>query len=369
MRILFSQQGGKVTREELLDIYTDYLICQNQHATATGLSLLLDGLISHDKITRFLNNNEFDAKDLWQYVKPQVRRLEQDTGGVLIIDDAIEEKPYTDENGIICWHFSHAKGRCVKGVNLLSCLVRYEDIALPISFAAVCKNLHFCDLKTKKEKRQSYITKNQMFRSIIQQAIENQVKFDYVLADNWFGAKDNMEFIHYEKQKKFIFGIKSNRLIALSNEERKKGQYHNLKSLGLNDREKRIVWLKDLAFPVALITKIFKNEDGSTGIVYLVTNDLDSDADRIYETYQKRWRIEEYHKSIKQNASLEKSPTKVMRSQRNHIFASIIAYCKLEFLRMRTALNHFALKYKLIIKANQMAFQELKKLRESTIPA
>ena len=356
-------------QKELLDIYTDYLICQNQQATATGLSQLLDGLISHDKITRFLNANKFESKDLWQYVKPEIHRLEKEKGGVLILDDSIEEKPYTDENEIICWHFSHAKGRCVKGVNLLSCLVRYEDIALPIAFATVCKDVHFCDLKTKTEKRQSSITKNQMFRAMIRQATDNQVKFDYVLADNWFGAKDNMEFIHYEKQKKFIFGIKANRLIALSLEERKKGQYHNLKALGLKDGEKRIVWLKDLAFPVALITKIFKNEDGSTGTLHLVTNDLDNDADRIYETYQKRWRIEEYHKSIKQNASLEKSPTKVVRSQKNHIFASIIAYCKLEFLRMRTALNHFALKYRLIVRANQIAFQELKKIRESTVHA
>ena len=358
-----------MAQEDLLDVYTDYLICQNQHATATGLSQLLDGLISHDKITRFLNTNEFGSKDLWQYVKPEVRRAEKEKGGVLILDDSIEEKPYTDENEIICWHFSHAKGRCVKGINLLSCLIRYEDMALPIAFAAVSKDVHFCDLKTQTEKRQSSTTKNQMFRVMIQQAIDNQVKFDYVLADNWFGAKDNMEFIHYEKQKKFIFGIKGNRLIAPSLEERKKGQYHNLKTLGLKDGEKRIVWLKDLAFPVALITKIFKNEDGSTGILHLVTNDLDSNADRIYDVYQKRWRIEEYHKSIKQNASLEKSPTKVVRSQKNHMFASIIAYCKLEFLRIKTALNHFALKYRLILRANQMAFHELKKIREQLTPA
>jgi len=39
--------------------------------------------------------------------------------------------------------------------------------------------------------------------------------------------------------------------------------------------------------------KIFKNEDGSTGTLYLVTNDLESSPDRIYEIYQKRWRIEE----------------------------------------------------------------------------
>lgn len=149
---------------DLLDIYSDYLISQNQYATATGLSFLLDGQISHDKITRFLNTNQFSSKDLWHYVKAEVHRQEQDKGGVLIIDDSIEEKPYTDENEIICWHFSHAKGRCIKGVNILSCLVRYNDIALPLSFDIVFKDLHFCDLKTKKEKRQSSVTKNQTLK-------------------------------------------------------------------------------------------------------------------------------------------------------------------------------------------------------------
>lgn len=355
--------------QDILDIYTDYLICQNQHATAIGLSNLLEGEVSHDQITRFLNRNDYGSKDLWQYVKADVHKHEQVKGGVLIIDDAIEEKPYTDENEIISWHFSHAKGRCVKGVNILSCLVRYGEIALPIGYEVISKDLHFCDVKTKKERRQASITKNQHFRGLVKQAVFNQVLFDYVLADNWFGAKDNMEFIHYELNKFFIFGIKANRLIAFSEEERKRGQYHNLNSLSFKDGEKRIVWLKDLAFPVALVTKIFKNEDSSTGILHIVTNDLNSDADRIYEIYQKRWRIEEYHKSIKQNTSLEKSPTKVIRSQKNHIFASIVSYCKLEFLKIRTNLNHFALKYKLILKANQMAFRELKILRENAMRA
>src|SRR5215216_916531 len=355
--------------QDILDIYTDYLICQNQHATAIGLSNLLEGELSHDQITRFLNRNDYGSKDLWQYVKADVRRHEQTTGGVLIIDDTIEEKPYTDESEIVSWHFSHAKGRCVKGVNILSGLIRYGDIVLPISYEIINKDLHFCDIKTKKEKRQSSTTKNQMFRTIVKQAVSNQILFDFVLADNWFGAKDNMEFVHYDIKKFFVFGIKANRLIAFSEEERKKGQYHNLNQLNFKDGEKKIVFLKDLAFPVALVTKIFKNEDGSTGILHIVTNDLNSDADRIYEVYQKRWRIEEYHKSIKQNASLEKSPTKVVRSQKNHIFASIVSYCKLEFLKIRTTLNHFALKYKLILKANQMAFRELKILRENAVSA
>ncbi|KIC72542.1 Transposase IS4 family protein [Neochlamydia sp. EPS4] len=167
----------------------------------------------------------------------------------------------------------------------------------------------------------------------------------------------------------FIFGIKSNRLIAFSDEERKKGQYQNLNTFNFKYGDKRIVWLKELAFPVALITKFFKNKDGSTGVLHIVTNDLNQEADRIYEIYHKRWRIEEYHKSIKQNTSLEKSPTKIARSQRNHIFSSLIAYCKLEFLKINTSLNHFALKYKLILKAHQMAYHELQNLHRSFMPA
>ena len=120
--------------DKLLDIYSDYLIAQNQYATAVGLSDLLEGRISHDKITRFLNAKEFASKELWEHIKPEIREIEQNVGGVLILDDTIEEKTYTDENEIICWHYSHAKGRCVKGVNLLSCLVRYGDIALPVAY-------------------------------------------------------------------------------------------------------------------------------------------------------------------------------------------------------------------------------------------
>ena len=339
----------------MLDIYTDYLISQNFHATATVLSRLLDGDLSHDQVTRFLNKDELTSKHLWQYVKKEVRNHEKETGGVLIFDDTIEEKSHTDENDTVCWHYSHAKGRCVKGINILSALIRYHDFALPIAYEAIRKNQYFCDIETKK----SLVTKNKLFKSMIKQASSNQVKFEYVLADNWFGAKKNMECIHDDLKKKFIFGIKSNRLVTLS----KKGQYRSLISLNLEDNETRTVWLKGMSFPVMLLKRVFKNENESTGTLYLITNDLGIDADRIYEIYQKRWRIEEYHKSIKQNASLEKSPTKVPRSQRNHIFASIVAYCKLEFLKVKTSLNHFAIKYKLILRANREALLELKKIQ------
>ena len=113
--------------KNLLDIYSDYLIAQNGYATATGLSHLLDGEISHDKITRFLNSKEASSKDFWKYIKPQIRKLEFKDRGILILDESIEEKSYADENKLISWHYSHAKCRFAKGINLLSALIRYEQ--------------------------------------------------------------------------------------------------------------------------------------------------------------------------------------------------------------------------------------------------
>ena len=171
-----------------------------------------------------------------------------------------------------------------------------------------------------------------------------------------------MEFIHDELQKSFIIGVKSNRTLALSENDAKNDRYQQVRSLELKEDVVHKVWLKGLAFPVQLLKKVFKNENGTTGTLYLVSNDMHCSAERLYEVYQKRWRIEEFHKSIKQNASLEKSPTKKVKTQCNHVYAAMIAYCKLEMLKFKTGLNHFAIKYKLVIRANQIAMQELKNI-------
>ena len=78
-------------KKDKLEICTDYLICQNGYATATGLSALLDGDMSHDQITRFMSEEDNTSKDLWRETKAVVRGIEQDDG-CLIFDDTVQEK-------------------------------------------------------------------------------------------------------------------------------------------------------------------------------------------------------------------------------------------------------------------------------------
>ena len=72
-------------------------------------------------------------------------------------------------------HYSHAKKRLVKGVNLLTMMIRYGDVSFPIGYEVVKKDIHYCDIKTKKEKRQASISKNTYFRMLIGQAVTNCV--------------------------------------------------------------------------------------------------------------------------------------------------------------------------------------------------
>jgi hypothetical protein len=105
------------TKTDYIELYTDYLISSKGYAKATGLSEMMDNDISHDQITRFLSKHEFTSKELWKKVKPIVREVESDDG-CLIFDDTIQEKKWTDENEIMCYHFDHTFGKSVRGVSI-----------------------------------------------------------------------------------------------------------------------------------------------------------------------------------------------------------------------------------------------------------
>ena len=94
---------------------------------------MVGGQISHDKVTRFLANDDFGPLDLWRLVKKEVRRCESNEA-VLVFDDTIQEKMHTDENELICWHYDHTKGRSVKGINLVNCLYCSNNISIPVNF-------------------------------------------------------------------------------------------------------------------------------------------------------------------------------------------------------------------------------------------
>ncbi|MEY8715309.1 transposase, partial [Francisella philomiragia] len=158
-------------------------------ATATKLSDILDQEVSHDKITRFLSKSDLTSLEFWRYIKPIIRKHNNEYD-VLCLDDTISEKLSTDENDIVCWHHSHAKGVHVKGINIASCMLNASILSIPIDYEIVKKDERYYDKKEKRCKRRSKVTKNQMFQDMINRAVINHVKLKYILADSRFCFKD-----------------------------------------------------------------------------------------------------------------------------------------------------------------------------------
>lgn len=344
--------------EPLLDLYTDYLLSSFGQTTATGLSALLGGSISHDQITRFLARKPHNAADLWRIVKPFVRQIQR-SDGVLIIDDSIAAKPASDENDIVCWHYDHAHDCMVKGINFLSCLYHAAEVSLPVGFALIAKTETYVDKKDGKTKRRSPVTKNELYQTLLRHAAQNQIPFRYVLNDVWFSSADNMKFVKHSLKKDFIMPLKANRKVASGLDAKLQGHFVRVDALPLEAHTRLEVYLEGVDFPLFLVKQIFTNKDGSTGVQYLVTSDANLTVDQIVTLYQKRWNVEPYHKSLKQNAALEKSPTHSVCTQSNHLFAALCAYVKLEMLKVSTHLNHFALRAQLYLRALTVAYQQL----------
>ena len=346
----------------MLDLYSDYLISSFGATTATGLARLLEGDINHDEVTQWLAHKARTSGEFWVKVKPYVREIESEEG-VLIIDDSIEEKPYTDENEQICWHYAHDKNQQVKGINFLTILYSNQDIAIPVGYQLITKTEYYVNKKTGKTNRRSEKGKNEYFRELVAQTVKNHIQFRYVLNDSWFASAENMRFIKEEQNKDFIMPLKGNRKIALSQEDKAQGKYVQLEAVNLEKNSKKEIYLEGVKFPLSLIKQVFVNEDDSIGVLYLVTSDLTITYKQITTIYRKRWKVEEYHKSLKQNVSLSKSPTRTIDSQANHFFASLWGYVKLEVLKLNSKLNHFALKSKLYIRALQQSYLEWQSLK------
>ncbi len=149
----------------IFDLYSDYLLVNQGQPTATRLSTLVEGKLSHDSITRSLNGQDYGSRDLWKVVKPFAGQIAQENA-VLIGDDTVEEKPYMDPNNLIRYHFDHCQGRTIKGINQLTMLYHSGHHSLPVAYELIKKDQPQLHKKTGKTKWVSSVSKHYIFRQM-----------------------------------------------------------------------------------------------------------------------------------------------------------------------------------------------------------
>ena len=252
-----------------LDLYTDYLISSTDQTSATDLSRLFDGQLSHDQVTRWLSSVSLDSRQVWSHAKPLIRQveraLEPDDFAVLVVDDSILEKAHTDANALLCTHYDHNLGRYVKGLNCVSLLFVASALSVLIAVELVEKTQAVTDSNTQKVSYKSPLTKNELLRAMLRVA-QQQVAYRYLLAGSWYASAENMNQVR-ELGHDFIFALPTSRTAALSEVGRGNGAFQVLDTLAFPDRQPLRVWLRGVAEAVLVVRQVFMNKDGSQGML------------------------------------------------------------------------------------------------------
>lgn len=348
----------------LRDLYSDYLIVNQGQCSCTSLGQETN--ISHDRFTRMLHSEQLDSKWLWKSVKPLVTRISS-PDGVLVLDDTVEEKRYSALSSWNCYHWDHCLNRSIKGISQLTSLYHSQSISVPVGFEIITKTEKVMDKKTGKEKLVSKVSKQSLFQNLIRQAVDNSLEFRHIVADKWFSSRDNMNFIH-GIEKYFVFPLKNNRKVALSKQDKERGLYQGVGEVKLEEEQVLTVYVEGMEFPLLLQKQVFKNGDGapkgSEPFLYLVSNDLTLDAQSMAAIYSIRWKVECFFKSVKSNLGYANSPAHTYKSQVNHMVLSMIAFVKLEMVKDKTRINHFAFKAKVRAVALTAAWEFWKNVKK-----
>ena len=115
--------------------------------------------------------------------------------------------------------------------------------------------------------------------------------------------------------------------------------------------------IKVYGFPGALKVKLFRVATTNIRTEWVVTNDIDqASTDDTRAICAIRWKIEQYHREVKQTLGIEKCQCRSERAQRNHIGCVILAWNHLTSVARNLMTNIYALKENML--ANYMR-QEL----------
>jgi len=333
-----------MTTVGMRNTYVDYLLSTEGHISATDLSEAVEGKYSHDQITRLLCSGEVNDKTIYLKGKNYIKQKGIKGTVTLSIDDSLVPKPHMQFSNIVNWHYDDAKRRCVKGINFISALWSDDQVNVPLSLQVVEKELRW------NENKQQYRwkclkNKNDLMRSMVQRLTRSK-QVDYVLADSWYSSKKNMNYIVEECETKFIMSVRCNRAVTRNEKDAQNGKFRPLRELKLGKGAVKL-YLKGVHFPVLVVKQVYKNADGSSSTLYLATSDLELSAEQIVQLYKRRWKVEEYHKSMKSNCSLGKCQARSLTSQQSHFYLAALAFLLLEKTKVKEDQNHFALKKQL----------------------
>jgi hypothetical protein len=283
-----------------------FLLSESKSATCCRLAEIMN--ISHDSANRFLLRESYAPQDLFNEAKSNLNLI----GGTLSVDDSVLDKPYSQKMALVGHFWSGKHHRVVKGINLIT--LYYTDVVgkhFPVSYRVYDKE----DGKTK----------NDYFQDMLAEVLVWGLKPAFVTGDSWYSSVENLKIVKNHGLS-LLFALESNRLVSIEKKQWIQAQKLDIPDEGLE------VWLRDFG-QVKLFRTRLKDESRHYVVHLADATQLSSFSRKSFcDVHDQHWKIEQYHRVIKQVCNIERFQVRGKLPILNHVFAALCGYVHLQKL-------------------------------------
>ena len=327
--------------------YCQYLISSQINYTFTNLAEHLQKW-SHDTLRRRLKNERITGRMLWESVS---KDIEVDEDGIVIIDDSVLDKNYSYEIESVQYQYSGTEHKVIKGIGIVNLVyVNHKSGKFwIIDFRIYNKIL---DGKTKIDHAKD------MLGNLVH---HKGLPFKTVLMDTWYSALELMKYIDVDIKKIYYCPLKENRLVDDSGGKEKYKKVSELQWSEIELKKGKIIKIKKS--PADKKVKLFRVTAKDSRTDFIATNDLSQDSSEVTQDVCKvRWKIEEFHREIKQETGIEQCECRKDRLQRNHIGCAMLVWARLKHLAYKAGKTIYQIKHE------QLSNYLISELKNPSVP-
>lgn len=312
--------------------YCQYLLSSHINYTITHLAEHLKS-VSHDRINRYLKQEKLTPRLLWEKVKEY---LKTDEEGYIIFDDTVLDKNHSYQIELVRKQYSGNQKRVIKGIGVVNCLYVNSQTG---EFWLIDYRIYDPegDGKTKLDHVEDML---------VNLVYHKQIPFKTVLMDSWYATK-NLILLIEKLNKIYYCPLKKNRLVDDSQGNKPYQRIDQLEWTNSELKDGKLI--KVNKFPKNHKVKLFRVPISTNRTDYVITNDLTQNPmETVQQVCSVRWKIEEFHREIKQLTGIESCQCRLGRIQRNHINCSLFVWLKLKQIAYETGQTVYQLKHNLL---------------------
>lgn len=270
---------------------------------------------------------------LWEHVKGDVV---QSPNGCLIFDDSILDKNHSRKIELVKLQYSGNAHGLIKGIGMVNCLYLNPD-----SGQYWIIDYRIYDDATDGKTKLDHV------REMLVTAVANKsIAFNRVLFDSWYATQDLMLFVE-SLGKLYYCPLKSNRQVDDSDGLH---PYRRVDGLDWSKHERsqgKIIKIKK--FPKNHKVKLFRVEVSTNRTDWVVTNDLAQDSTQdVQDACALRWKIEQFHRELKQLTGVEKCQCRKARIQRNHIACAVLVWVRMTAIARKAGTTIYKIKNEML---------------------